>query len=65
MLDRYSRNNIFDAYGNIVIDKLPNYLPYMIRTANELPQYKGDKKTISITYVDPNDLSKSFTATGV
>lgn len=65
MLDRYSRNNIFDAYGNIVIDKLPNYLPYMIRTADELPQYKGDKKTISITYVDPNDLSKSFTATGV
>lgn len=65
MLDRFTRNNIFDAYGNIVISKLPNNLPYMVRTASELPQYKGDKKTIDISYVDQIESSKSFTATGV
>lgn len=65
MLDRFTRNNVFDAYGNIVISKLPTNLPYMIRTAEELPQYKGDKKTVSISYVDPSEPSKSFTATGV
>lgn len=65
MLDRFTRNNVYDAYGNIVISQLPNYLPYMIRTAEELPQYKGDKKTISITYVDPVKPAQSFTATGV
>ena len=65
MLERYNRNNVFDEYGNIVISKLPSDLPYMIRTASELPQYKGDKKTISVTYVDPISPNKSFTATGV
>lgn len=65
MTERYIRNNIFDAYGNIVISKLPVNLPYMIRTAEELPQYKGDKKTISIDYVNPAYPSKSFSATNV
>ncbi len=65
MLERFTRNNVFDAYGNIVISQLPSDLPYMIRTATELPQYKGDKKTIDISYVNPMLPSKSFTATGV
>lgn len=65
MLDRYTRNNIFDAYGNIVIGQLPADLPYMIRTAAELPQYKGDKKTISVSFVNPAYPAKSFTAEGV
>ncbi len=65
MLERFTRNNVFDAYGNIVISQLPATLPYMIRTAEELPQYKGDKKTISISYVNPQAPAKSFTATGV
>lgn len=61
MLDRYTRNNIFDAYGNIVISKLPSTLPYFIQTAAELPQYKGDKKTVSGSYTDPTQPSKSYT----
>lgn len=65
MLERFTRNNVYDAYGNIVIAQLPNDLPYMIRTAQELPQYKGDKKTIDIIYTDPVHPSKSFTASGV
>ena len=64
MLDRYTRNNVYDAYGKIVRENLPSTLPYFILTAEELPQYKGDKKTITGQYVDPLYPSKSFTFTG-
>lgn len=63
MLERYTRNNVFDAYGNIVISQLPSNLPYLIINAEELPQYKGDKKTVTGSYVDPLYPSKSFTFT--
>lgn len=62
---RYSRNNIFDDYGNIVIEKLPATLPYYIITCPELPQFKGDKKTCTIDYVNPVDPTKNFHAEGV
>ena len=65
MLARYRRNSVYDEYGNIVIARLPADLPYMIIECVELPQYKGDKKTVNITYVDPVHTSRSFTATGV
>ena len=58
---RFAHNNIRDAYGNIVISKLPADLPYMILTATELPQYKGDKKTISGSYTDQLHPTNSFT----
>ena len=61
LLERYNRNNIRDAYGNVVIEKLPSDLPYMILECAELPQYKGDKKTVSGSYTDPLFPSKSFT----
>ena len=64
MIERYNRNNIFDDYGNISINKLPNYLPYMILEVSaysDLPQYKGDKKTVSGRYVDPVYPERSFT----
>lgn len=64
MLERYRRNSVYDEYGNIVIAKLPSTLPYMIIECPELPQYKGDKKTVDITYVDPVASSRSFTAQG-
>ena len=65
MLERYDRNNIYDNYSNVVIEKLPNDLPYMIITCPQLPQYKGDKKTCTIQYVDPVHPEKSFTAENV
>ena len=65
MLERYNHNNVYDEYGNIVIAKLPKDLPYMIITAAELPQYKGDKKTVSVSYVDPVTSARSFTADNV
>lgn len=64
MLARYRRNQVYDEYGNIVMDRLPSDLPYLVLEAEELPQYKGDKKTVSGRYVDSVNPSKSFTFTG-
>lgn len=61
MLDRYARNNIFNAYGQIVIANLPTDLPYLVLASSKLPTYKGDKTTMSGYYVDPTDGTKSFT----
>ena len=65
MLDRYDHNNVYDANDEIPTTNLPKDLPYMIIEAEELPQFKGDKKTVKITYTDPIYTSKSFTAEGV
>ena len=64
LLDRYNRNNVRDAYGNVVISQLPSDLPYLILECAELPQYKGDKKTCSGQYVDPLHPEKCFTFEG-
>ena len=64
LVERYQRNNIYDAYGSIVLSQLPRDLPYMIIECPELPQYKGDKKTVSGRYVDPSNPNRSFTFEG-
>lgn len=64
LLERYHHNDVYDEYGQVVIPKLPSDLPYMVLSCAELPQYKGDKKTISGYYTDPQDSTKSFTFTG-
>ena len=64
LLARYQRNKIYDDYGQIVIDDLPQDLPYLILEGPELPQYKGDKKTVSGSFTDPTDSSRNFTFTG-
>ena len=64
LLDRYTRNNVRDDYGNVVIEKLPSDLPYLIMECAELPQYKGDKKTVSGSYTDPLHPERCFTFTG-
>lgn len=63
MLARYRHNDIYDEYGEIVINNLPSNLPYLIIESAALPQYKGDKKTISGSYTNPIDPTKSFTFT--
>lgn len=63
MLDRYTHNNVFDDYGQIVISQLPKDLPYLVLQGPELPQYKGDKKMISGYYTDPANPTKDFTFT--
>ena len=64
MIERYTRNHIYDTYGKIVAANLLPNLPYFILEAPELPQYKGDKKTISGSYTDPMDSKRSFTFDG-
>ena len=64
LYERFTHNDIFDDYGNIVISKLPEDLPYMILTAPVLPQFKGDKKTVGGSFVDPQDSSRSFSFDG-
>ena len=64
LLARYQRNKVYDDYGQIVIDDLPQDLPYLILEGPELPQYKGDKKTVSGSFVDPTDSSRNFTFSG-
>lgn len=61
MLARYNHNNVYDEYGEIVINNLPSNLPYLIIESASLPAYKGDKKTISGSYTNPIDPTKSFT----
>lgn len=65
MLARFEENDLFDTYGNIVISKLPKALPYLVlqTQGTHLPQYKGDKVTLSGYYVDPLHPEKSFTFT--
>lgn len=64
MLERYSRNHVFDSYSQIVISQLPKDLPYLVLDGTELPQYKGDVKTMSGYYTDPVNGSNSFTFSG-
>ena len=64
MLERYSRNNVYDRFGKILIGNLPGDLPYMVLQCPELPQYKGDKKTITGYYTDPTNPKKSFSFSG-
>lgn len=63
MLERYTRNNIYNAYGDIVIDKLPSDLPYLIFKSSRLPQIKDDKIPTELQYVDPTSVARSFNAT--
>lgn len=60
----YERNQIYDAYGNIDLDKLNKQLAVMY-IIGDLPQYKKDKKTVKVVYTDLQNPEKSFTATGV
>ena len=64
MIARYTVNSVFDDYSNIVISQLPADLPYLILEGADLPQYKGDKKTIGGSYVDPVNRGRSFTFSG-
>lgn len=65
MLALHAQNDIFDEYGEIVIDKLPKNVPYAVITGASLPQFKGDKKTVEIRFVNQLSPAFSFTATGV
>lgn len=67
LIKRADRNNVFDDYGNVDVTKLPQTLPYFVIDAKryeDLPQFKGDKKTINGKYVDPLHPERSFSFYG-
>jgi len=64
MLERYYHNDVYDEYGKVTIENLPTDLPYLVVSAPQLPQYKGDKKTVSGYYVDPVNPAKSYSFEG-
>ena len=60
------RNDVLDENNNVTVASLPMNIPYMILECEELPQFKGDKKkNKSVTFVDPLNPERSFTAEGV
>jgi hypothetical protein len=61
-LNRYMRNDVYDVYGQIVISKLPTDLPYLVPRGAELPQFKGDKKTIDDYFNDPKNPARNYSS---
>lgn len=59
-VDRYKRNDVYDVYGQVVISKLPNDLPYLVISSLKLPQFKGDKMKCSGYFVDPLHPERNF-----
>ena len=63
-LNRFMRNEVYDVYGQIVISQLPTDLPYLVPQGTELPQFKGDKKTIDDYFVDPKNPARNYSSYG-
>lgn len=60
----YTRNDVFDAYGNINYSKVLRQIP-CLTIIGELPPTKGDKKTVSIKYENMFDSVRSFSQNNV
>ena len=64
MVERYQRNNVCNDNDEITIETLGSSVPYMVIESPSLPDFKGDKKTVSGRFVDPYDSSRSFSFDG-
>ena len=58
-IELYSKNNIYDEYGEVSYYKLSNQIPCMTVTG-DLPSVKGDKKLVNIKYENKQDTTKNF-----
>lgn len=56
---QYAANNIYNDYGNLSFSAVSERIPVMTITG-PLPQSKGDKKTVSVSYADPFHPDFSF-----
>ena len=67
MIAAFTRNNIYDLDGNVVISKLPQTTPYMIIHSDKLPTSKddSDKAIATVEFVDPSNSANNFTASNV
>jgi hypothetical protein len=58
-----NRNAIYDTSNNVTIASLPANIPFLVLQCEELPQYKGDKKSgKSMYFVDKLRPDRSFSA---
>lgn len=67
-IERYLRNDNYNEKNELVYNKLPDYLPYLIAKDlpnNLLPQFKGDKRTGNAEFVEPLNDKRSFTSIGL
>lgn len=72
LIDRYNRNDVFDGYGNIDVEKIHNkgtpYFVVYVDNYSDLPQKKrqdGEPKIyVDGKYVDPLHPERSFTFYG-
>ena len=55
----YDANDLYDSSRNLVYEKVKTKIPVMTITG-PLPQSKGDKKTVTVSYEDPKDKSMNF-----
>ena len=55
----YERNDIYDEYGNISFEKCKAKNSVMV-IIGDLPQSKGDKKTVKVQYMDIDDPSINY-----
>lgn len=55
----YADNDIYDAFGYLSFSALKDKIPVLVITG-PLPQSKGDKKNVSVTYTDPLNPSLNF-----
>lgn len=60
----YSDNDIYDTYGALSYDKILPKIPVMVITG-DLPGTKGDKKDVTVQFIDPVNTSLSFYDTAV
>ena len=62
MLARYTRNDVYDEFGKLILSKLPETTPYLIiSTTSELPKLKKDPYVeISGYFIWPAHPEKSF-----
>ncbi|MBP3928840.1 MAG: hypothetical protein J6D47_04615, partial [Peptostreptococcaceae bacterium] len=58
-IELYSKNNIYDEYGEVSYYKLSNQIPCMTITG-DMPSVKGDKKFVNIKYENKQDSTKDF-----
>ena len=58
-MEYYTRNNIYDAYNNIVYNEVAKRMPCLTITG-PLPTYKGDKQKINCVYRHNSDSTRDF-----
>ncbi|RGN33876.1 CotH kinase family protein [Bacteroides oleiciplenus] len=60
----YTRNQIFDSYGDVSYQKVLEQIPGLT-IIGELPTFKGDKKTVTLIYEDQQNPDRSWRAEDV